>query len=77
MRVATEVMILVLIGTLIVWDFMAYALAGVEATISRVILRACQRSPFWAFAAGFLCGHLFAPQLVEQLRKLFAKEYPH
>jgi hypothetical protein len=70
----TRWVLLVNVAVLIAYDFLAYYLGGVEATISRVVLRAAIRSPFWAFMGGFLCGHLFAPQTIDTIRKLLSKE---
>jgi hypothetical protein len=55
----------VLVATTIIlsgYDIAAAMSSGEDATISQVILHAAQRVPALAFAAGFLCGHLFWPQ---------------
>lgn len=39
---------------------------GDQATISRVVLHGAMAAPFIAFAAGYLCGHLFSPQIMQR-----------
>jgi len=62
---------LVLVGGLLAWivyDLFAYAIAGNDATISRLLLDTATWQPGVAlslvFAMGVLIGHLFVPQHV-------------
>lgn len=48
-----------------VWVLLAH---GGDATISRVVFRWSEQTPFGfliGFAVGFLCGHLFWPQRIK------------
>lgn len=63
-RIITGAVLVVVIFALTVYDICAVIFWGVDSTISRVVLRAALQSPVVAFAAGFLCGHLFAPQRI-------------
>ncbi|HLN30498.1 MAG TPA: hypothetical protein VK395_22330 [Gemmataceae bacterium] len=58
----TWLVILSFTVVMIAYDVLAYALWGVDATISRRVLFASQGTPLIAFAVGVLCGHLFWPQ---------------
>jgi hypothetical protein len=58
-QVATKYFILISVGLIIVYDLFALFYGGVEATISHEILNYSKEMPAIAFAAGFLCGHLF------------------
>lgn len=62
----TVVVIVATVVALTCYDVFAILAWGVDSTISRVILSASFNSPVIAFAAGFLCGHLFAPQRVNK-----------
>lgn len=66
LRSLTKLILLVLLAALIAYDVGAVLLGGVEATISRVILRASRDWPVLTFASGALCGHLFFPQVIER-----------
>lgn len=54
----------------IVYDLVAYACGGKEATISDVWLSTASWSRFFVvvscFAAGVLFGHLFLPQVIDR-----------
>jgi hypothetical protein len=54
--------IIVATATLLGYDVVIAVVAGAQATLSRIILTAAAANPAIAFAAGFLCGHLFWPQ---------------
>ena len=58
----TGIIIIAVVVGLVAWDIYARAVGGVASTISAVILSLSFRYPFIPFAAGLLCGHLFAPQ---------------
>jgi hypothetical protein len=45
---------------LIAWDFFVGLKYGSEATESWIVWTLAQRYPTLPFAAGYLCGHLFA-----------------
>ena len=44
------------------YDIYTYAKNGVDSTISRVLYRGAKSEPTISFALGYLMGHLFAPQ---------------
>lgn len=62
-RSMTIVILALTVASLVAWDCYAICTAGVGASISDVILSASLHYPALPFLAGFLCGHLFAPQL--------------
>jgi hypothetical protein len=55
----TKIVLLVVIVILILFDIAVILLYGRDSSISRVIYQASCEHPVIAFAAGFLCGHLF------------------
>jgi hypothetical protein len=61
MSTVTRVLIIVAIIALAIYDIVALAYGGVEATISFILLDWSYKCPALPFAAGFLCGHLFWP----------------
>jgi hypothetical protein len=61
-RGVTGVIILAVIAGLVGWDVWAMLHAGPSATISDVVLGTSRQYLAIPFAAGFLCGHLFAAQ---------------
>lgn len=54
--------IVAIVFLVIGWDIFAAEKWGYNGTISRAILAASYQHPVLAFAAGFLCGHLFWSQ---------------
>lgn len=64
----TALLIVAVIVGLIVYDLIAYAVAGNDATISKVMLTINQEHPafglMFTFSFGVLVGHLFLPQTV-------------
>jgi hypothetical protein len=59
MRRATRAVVLATLGLLAAWDAAVIALAGPDASISRVVDDWARRYPAGTFAAGFVAGHLF------------------
>ena len=66
MTKAVRKFIISVVVLLALLDVVLFLQHGVDATFSRVIVHWAERNPAIAFAAGFLCGHLFWPQ---RLRK--------
>ena len=64
-RRATRAVIALVVVSAIVYDVIAYAHGGVDATISRITLAWAHRWPLVPFSVGVLCGHLFWPQSTE------------
>jgi hypothetical protein len=63
--VQQKITVWVIVGAIVIiiaYDVTAFVIAGNNATISHVILVASKNRPIIAFAAGVLCGHLFASQ---------------
>ena len=60
-REVTQVVIVLAVVGLGLFDVIIGLLAGREATISCVLLDACQQHPIVAFALGVLCGHCLWP----------------
>lgn len=58
----TKIIILSVVAALIAYDCFAYFKWGVDATISRVILRWSKFDVWIVLAAGILIGHLFLDQ---------------
>lgn len=62
-------MLVVLAVLLVLYDLAVYAIAGNDATISRVCLNCAQNNRglvmVTAFCCGVLFGHLFLPQHVK------------
>lgn len=62
----TALVIVGVIVALIIYDLLAYAFVGNDATISRVCLGICEEYRWFAicfsFCLGTLIGHLFLPQ---------------
>jgi hypothetical protein len=59
---ATKLLICACVAVLIVYDIFVYMHSGVDATISRVVLRWSRQWPVLPFSTGVVCGHLFWPQ---------------
>jgi hypothetical protein len=55
----TQLIILIVIFGLIIWDIYAYIKKGTEATESWTIWRWANISPSFAFLFGMLIGHIF------------------
>lgn len=63
-RSATQFLLVIVLALLIGWDLFVYHVAGVQATISRVLYDAAKGYPGLAVAFGGLLGHLFYSQRV-------------
>lgn len=61
MTTVTIYFILILTAIAVIYDFVAYAIGGYNATISKVMKDAYAYYPTIAFIAGFICGHIFWP----------------
>lgn len=62
MRWWTALILIAVTAALIVWDIVAIAVGGVEATISDVMLTWIQEHPVVPFLLGICCGHWCWPQ---------------
>ncbi len=63
----TALVVTGVIVSLIVYDLIAYAYGGNDATISRVLLSRGAAFALWfAVGIGILIGHLFLPQRVRK-----------
>jgi hypothetical protein len=67
-KAVTALVVVAALVLLCVYDLIAYAVGGNDATISRGVLGTADRYRGFAmgvaFLAGVLCGHLFLPQHV-------------
>jgi hypothetical protein len=61
----TVIIIVLMVAVGIIYDIIALAMGGVEATISRIILAVTGKWPIISFAFGVLCGHLLWPQRIK------------
>ena len=59
MTKVTGYFVMLLIVATVVYDVVAYQSGGTEATISWQVAAYVYKQPVVAFAAGFVCGHLF------------------
>ena len=59
MKKITGLVLVVTIALLIIYDVVAIAKGGTEASISSVIIAFSYRMPMASFISGFVCGHLF------------------
>ena len=50
----------------IIWDIIVVLTAGVDSTISKIILGVACKYPIFPFSFGVLMGHLFWPQRIEK-----------
>jgi hypothetical protein len=48
-----------LMVVLAIYDAIAIAIGGLDNSVSRFIKSTALKSPIFAFAIGFICGHLF------------------
>jgi hypothetical protein len=56
----TTIIFIVAVGALIgVYDVLAMAKGGIEASISHTIIAWAYDYPVFSFSMGFICGHLF------------------
>lgn len=61
----TALVVAAVVVGLIVYDLVAYAIGGNDATLSRVLLSRGAGFALWfVFGLGMLVGHLFLPQRV-------------
>jgi len=65
-RSLTKVIVLAVIASASIYDIVIYAVFGVDATISRVLLGWARDIPIVVLPVGVLLGHLFWPQRVLQ-----------
>jgi hypothetical protein len=61
MAYVTKIVILIATIIILLYDGYVWARYGSDSTVSCVILKLSMQYPFVPFAAGVLCGHLFAP----------------
>ena len=64
MNKVTDVVLVVVIVLLCLYDLAIVSSVGAEATISRRVLYWTLQYPLIAFATGMLIGHLFCPQVI-------------
>lgn len=59
----TQMTVIAIVTLILVYDVFAYAIWGVDATISRVTLAWSRQWPVIPFGTGVVCGHLYWPQI--------------
>lgn len=59
MKKITGLILVAVVALLIVYDVVAIAKGGTEASISSVIISFSYKMPMFSFIFGFICGHLF------------------
>lgn len=62
MRTLTEILLVVVVVFLLIYDGLAVLLIGFDATISVVVLEWSQRYPVIPFLCGVVAGHFWWPQ---------------
>ena len=59
MKKVTGLILVTVVSLLTVYDVIAIAKGGTEASISSVIITFAYKMPMFSFLFGFVCGHLF------------------
>jgi hypothetical protein len=59
MKKITGLVLVVTIALLIIYDVIAIAKGGTEASISSVVIALSYKFPFFTFMSGVICGHLY------------------
>lgn len=72
----TAAVLIIVAVALIGFDIFLEIHAGDAATISQVVYWGARTCPAIAFAAGFLCGHLFWPQNVTRADNPWRNSHP-
>ena len=62
----TRIVVLAVVALLIIYDIAIFAISGVDATISRVVLGWARDLTIIVLGVGILMGHLFWPQFIEK-----------
>lgn len=60
-RKITQIIIIVIVAVLVIWDITAFITKANDDTISVVIVDWSRKNPLITFLSGMLCGHWFTP----------------